>query len=237
MKQSIILNIVVAAVSGGAVAGIIQLSNAPISIKNTAVNPSAVYSQTSKSQAETQLVTFREELNRITDALEKLSIKQIKMDQVQNDLSISLNTPEVAPNTQVKISTAENYQNQPIEPAESTEKSGSEHQLSRIYLLDTQMRMLDKDNIWEMQAHSTITQGLENINLAGSALQSLECQGTMCRIEVAHNTEADAEVFFEDSVKIVPWNHRGKLELVEDDNGGIVSIYYVTRDGGDFPRQ
>jgi len=237
VKPSMTLNIVAAAFSGGIVAAIMQVTNTPIPEKNSALNtthsPVVHTTNTNDSQIQNRYNTVIDELNHVKAELEKLRANQDQIQQAQQNLSntfVSFKNSHNAP-SQASTHDYQTRQNEPIE------QNSVENQLSRIDSLDNQMRTLDNDTAWETEALSTITNNFESIYLEGSALQTVECQGIMCRIEVAHNTETDVEIFFEDTFKIVPWDHKGKFEIIEDDNGRLSSLYYVTREGESFLAQ
>jgi len=222
---------ILAAFVGGVIVAIIQITNLSFPEKKIpsfdTTRSSVMPSNNSHYEKQNQYSLLVEELNDIKSELQNINDQQHYIQQTQENLSKSFLLFKDSQYTQNQEMDSI-IQTTHIDPIE--EENNEELQLSRIFSLDKQMRELDTDTTWESEALSTITNGFENINLEGSSLQTVECQGITCRIEVVHNSRIDAEVFFEDTFKIVPWNHRARIEIVEDENNGITSIYYATRE-------
>lgn len=234
MKPSSTLNIAVAAITGGVVAAIIQMTNSSLPEKKISsfdtTPPSTMSPNNGHYENQDPYSHLVEELNNVKTALKNLNDQQSHIQQIQESLSKSFLSLKDYQNTQSQtaVSTLQGTHNDSMEESEGSIEE--EPQFSRILSLDEQMWALDSDTAWESEALGTITSAFENIDLEGSSLQTVECQGITCRIEVVHNSRIDAELFFEDSFRIVPWDHRGRIELIEDGNNNITSIYYATRE-------
>lgn len=233
MKRMITMNIVIAAISGGAIASILQPSQSPIYVENTTIpqiEPGINSNYSERLQTETTLSTFRAELSQLTNKFNHLNAEYIEQKKVQHDLLSSLDSLQKSNHTPQE----KNLDDHPHSEPDVIELQNSEPQASRISSLNNLMELQQSDSIRETEAHSSISNNIQGLNLEDSALQSLECQGVICRIEMAHFSKTAADIFIEKSVDIVPWNHKGAYELVETESGDLTSVYFITQTGAEI---
>jgi len=178
----------------------------------------------------------------------KQEIEDLKYHQSQMKKSEFL-TQNIPIQTQQEggVKNAQLLLNQTNEATAAKEEQGSEltvieddideNQLSRIFKMNDNMHNLEQDSAWEASAYSQISDQIGASQFVGTTLQVLECQGSMCRMEFFHENESAIESLYSDPFKIVPWNHRGRMELITNEDGGNAeSVYYITREGHNFPK-
>jgi hypothetical protein len=96
------------------------------------------------------------------------------------------------------------------------------------------------DSSWNWIAADAVTKGVQAVLPAGSTIRSVECRGTLCRIETSH---ADVEAFR-------TWAHNAFLKretrvgtsgffasVVGEPNPGnpVVAVAYLAREGKQLP--
>jgi hypothetical protein len=114
-----------------------------------------------------------------------------------------------------------------IEPAEARD------QLESAFLEE------GTDPGWARQAERTVQEKLRGSMPDASAVRSIECRSSICRIETAHQ-DPGAYGQFVDSVFKSPetqiWNSSSfSTPLRSDDRGGMVIVSYLAREGEAHP--
>ncbi|MDX1813127.1 MAG: hypothetical protein R3240_14320, partial [Gammaproteobacteria bacterium] len=167
-----------------------------------------------------QLVAVKNEISQSRQLTKLNDTVQVTRNETTNDNAV------VAKEASIKE--ASSVDNEPV--------SVEDNQLERILSMDAKMSQLEFDPGWESNATSQISNEFAAGQLSGTNLQAVECHGIMCRIELHHDDEDAFEQAYQNPLQIVPWNHRGRIEKIEDENGNIVSFYYITKEGYNFPK-
>ncbi|MET0987525.1 MAG: hypothetical protein ABW034_19190 [Steroidobacteraceae bacterium] len=95
-----------------------------------------------------------------------------------------------------------------------------------------------KDPTWSLQAERQLSDTFNSDEIAaGSQLQQLSCQATLCRIESHHNDPAAERAFL---TRVGRLNTFGDAEAfserIEQADGSIEAVTYVSRNGHPLPR-
>lgn len=95
-----------------------------------------------------------------------------------------------------------------------------------------------KDPTWSLQAERQLADTFNSDEIAaGSRLQQLACQATLCRIESHHNDPAAERAFL---TRVGRLNAFGDAEAfserIEQADGSIEAVTYVSRNGHRLPR-
>lgn len=102
--------------------------------------------------------------------------------------------------------------------------------------LDNEMSNEPFDELWAPEMQATITATLQNTNFQGSDLLTVNCQSSLCRIDIEHeNMNAEVE-FLHNFVPTAGYTDTQTFfsRTVESD-GRSVMTYYISRDGYAMP--
>jgi hypothetical protein len=96
-----------------------------------------------------------------------------------------------------------------------------------------------EDGSWAPSARSLATQRLKATLPPGSALRSIDCRTSMCRVETSHPDMQHYRQFVESSFRDPSssvWNAATFSSLVDDTSGNLVVVSYVAREGQPLPQ-
>lgn len=104
-------------------------------------------------------------------------------------------------------------------------------------LLDNSFAAQPKDPTWSLQAERQVADSFNSDEIAaGSQLQQLSCQSTLCRIQSHHSDTAAERVFM---TRLGRLNAFGDAEAysqrLEQPDGSIETVTFVTRSGHRLP--
>lgn len=99
----------------------------------------------------------------------------------------------------------------------------------------------EKDHAWAREAESVAATKLRDLLPQGSELRSLQCRGSMCRIETMH-ADLTAYQQFVQSAALDPTTHLwngGMFSTIVDDaptpDGRLTTVAYIAREGEPLP--
>ena len=81
------------------------------------------------------------------------------------------------------------------------------------------------NRIWSTHAQTAIEQSFQRYGAAlpDAVLLDTECRTTLCRMEVAFETDAARNAVLMRLPHMIPWNSHGLLHVDEDQNGALLS--------------
>jgi hypothetical protein len=122
-------------------------------------------------------------------------------------------------------------------PPESEQQERERTMQTTAFLHDTFVAER-KDPVWSLQAERQVSDAF-NMNeiAAGSQLQQLSCQATLCRIESRHKDENAERAFLSRLGRLESFGDAEAFsERFERPDGSIEAITYVSRSGHQLPR-
>ena len=112
-----------------------------------------------------------------------------------------------------------------------------DQELQTQWILDQTINDEERDEAWYPQAEKTIAFMLESEEFNGSELLTVDCQTTLCRVDVKHNTVA-AEINFVHRFAVLSGfeNSDSYYSNEEHENGEVTMSFYVSRNGYRLPQ-
>jgi hypothetical protein len=167
--------------------------------------------QTFGQQLQTQqqrLDRSREELARLTQALERQQLDSQILNRDQFSLAKEPPSPQA-------------------EQAEAQE---------RLALLDRQLVSEGIDHRWSGPATEQIQAVLAAGTLGGSALSSVRCQTTVCRVEVDSRDSEALDLFLGEFPVRLGWSANSYSQVTTHEDGSVTVVLYISREGYRLPR-
>jgi hypothetical protein len=107
----------------------------------------------------------------------------------------------------------------------------------RVELIEEHFAAEQVDRTWANDARAIVETAAASPQLAGSRIAAVECRSTLCRIQVEHDSERDAEVwsdvFYGEAVAL-PRGYQRRLEAQDDVQRTLV---FLARPGHGIPRE
>ncbi len=121
-----------------------------------------------------------------------------------------------------------------------TEDEAMKQQQQYAEAIETHLQGEDVDPDWAIAAESKIREAfsLEELQV-GASVVNVDCRSTLCRLDVLHNTEEEAELAdfrFNLLSQIVTMLPRGTMQVVDQGGGQTSTVLYLARDGHDLPK-
>lgn len=122
------------------------------------------------------------------------------------------------------------------QPAEGEEILTEANEEDRITSMDYAMYQLEPDSSWDGSAEEQLRRNIQDANLLNIQLQSVTCQGLVCRMEFSHSDEEALFEMLEGDTQVVSWNHKGRTATKVNAMNNNITVMYITREGKEFPQ-
>jgi hypothetical protein len=167
---------------------------------------------TLQQQQQENLALLRQEqkaaLAMLRERLDRLFAKQQALNQQVDDLIPLSTDSDDEPLTQ---------DNAEIERTETAaERAAETHETQEI------------DVAWSAQAESSINETFHAYKIPGAILLDTECRRTVCRIEIAYESEDQRDEVFVNLPHVIPWSTSG---LMHFDPENQTVVFYAAREG------
>jgi len=107
-------------------------------------------------------------------------------------------------------------------------RSEAEETAFLAHQFETKYASQGDDPDWSVQTEVAIQDLFQNENFAGAQLGAVDCQSSLCRLELNYDSDDAKEDFFANAPTMAPLNTEGFFHLSED---GETTVLYVARDG------
>lgn len=104
--------------------------------------------------------------------------------------------------------------------------------------LDRMFYAAPRDRSWGAEAEGTLGNALHRTISGGSQVESINCNGSLCRIETTHASTGDYHKFVEGSLngpEAGLWNGAAFSSVVHDERGELTVVSFVAREGTALP--
>lgn len=105
--------------------------------------------------------------------------------------------------------------------------------------LDREFYAAPRDRGWAADAENTVRNALRRTVAEGTQVESVHCNGSVCRIESTHASTTEYQKFVETSLAGTNsgmWNGAVFSSVVRDENGDVTVVSFVAREGTSLPR-
>src|ERR1019366_1733049 len=149
--------------------------------------------------------------------------------------------PVVAPD-RVTTATRTEPTAKPVEGSEVDSTPTLPRRMTREEIRDGyEMAFIEEpeDSSWASSARSVATQRIDAILPAGSALRSVDCRTSFCRIETNHVDLEHYKQFVERALvdpQSSVWNGATFSTVIDSNSEGMNIVSFVSRDGQTLPR-
>ncbi|WP_394822964.1 hypothetical protein [Pendulispora albinea] len=96
----------------------------------------------------------------------------------------------------------------------------------------------NRDNAWAVRAEQRIVSQIRSASRAGTALESVDCRETLCKVDVRHTSQATYEAFLDDTftrARDFIWNAPVFISRKEGAGEDVHVVMYIAREGYSLP--
>lgn len=104
--------------------------------------------------------------------------------------------------------------------------------------LDREFFAAPRDRNWGADAETTVRNALRRTISEGSQIESVQCNGALCRIETTHTDTSDYQKFIETSLGGIDsglWNGAAFSSIVRNEHGELTVVSFLAREGTSLP--
>jgi len=174
---------------------------------------------------------LREDLDAVHRRLEQLARRagETERQDVAHNSTVSDGMPTLDPSDD--LAAAHEAERQRIE-AESEQSTRAQAEANEAALQSE-----TADTAWSGEAHDLITSAFATQDLTAASVADVECRATLCRVEVTHkNPQARAVFERQFTLAVAHLLPRAMVQAVENEDGSTSAVFYLARDGHDFPQ-
>jgi hypothetical protein len=119
-------------------------------------------------------------------------------------------------------------QEEPTETAPKPVQTEAEKTLFLAHQFELKYASQSDDPEWSEETENSIQDLFTNAAFAGADLVSVDCQTSICRLELNYESDDARDDFFAQAPNTAPLNSEGFFHLAED---GETTVLYVAREG------
>lgn len=162
---------------------------------------------------------------------------QNKIDQLEKTQAAVAKEVADLKNISQNISEVDIKKNKPERPTpEELDAKKKELTKAQLDVLEETINTEASDPEWSYNAETTIDRILQDKQFSGTRLLSLGCRTTLCRVELAFESQEAFDWTMRRLPKAIPWNQKGFFQVNMDQNNQYAGVFYYTREGYDLPK-